>query len=400
MMRDQSGVPSLGIATVDPVEQAPDSQPAVENPPLKSGLARDGDHHEEWSREQDPLLTWVAEKPLNTRQRLGAPGLTRGLTRPQLWQLAGVIAVLTVVTEYLVWTHYAQRAQANPAAVTSNTGTATINSRPEGLIVVIDDEVRGRTPLKLTLPIGTHTLQIQAGETRSIPLTIDAGTSVSQYIDVGTTAAPPSSGRLVITSDPPGSSVRVDGSVAGNTPLTLPVLSVGEHRVIVGSGDAAIARTITILPGETASIVAAVSQPSMTAGWVSFTTPVEMQVFEDGSLLGTTRTDRLMLPTGTHQLELVNTLLEFRKTASVRIAAGKTATAVVTIPNGSVSVNALPWADVEIDGRAIGTTPLANISLPIGSHEVVWKHPQLGERRQTIVITAASPARVGMDFNR
>ena len=53
-----------------------------------------------------------------------------------------------------------------------------------------------------------------------------------------------------------------------------------------------------------------------------------------------------------------------------------------------------------IDGRPVGTTPLANLSLPIGSHEIVWKHPQLGERRQTVTVTASMPARIGVDFSR
>jgi serine/threonine-protein kinase len=99
-------------------------------------------------------------------------------------------------------------------------------------------------------------------------------------------------------------------------------------------------------------------------------------------------------------LDLVSTPLEFRTTASVQIAAGKIATAVVAVPNGSLSVNALPWAEVEIDGRPAGTTPLANLSLPIGSHEIVWKNPQLGERRRTVAVTAGAPARVGVDFSQ
>jgi serine/threonine-protein kinase len=65
-----------------------------------------------------------------------------------------------------------------------------------------------------------------------------------------------------------------------------------------------------------------------------------------------------------------------------------------------LSVNALPWAEVEIDGQPVGTTPLANLSLPIGSHEIVWKHPERGERRRTVAITASSPARIGVDFSQ
>jgi serine/threonine-protein kinase len=63
-------------------------------------------------------------------------------------------------------------------------------------------------------------------------------------------------------------------------------------------------------------------------------------------------------------------------------------------------VNALPWAEVSLDGRPLGITPLGNISVPIGSHEVVWRHPQLGERRRTVAVTASSAVRVGMDFSK
>jgi hypothetical protein len=53
-----------------------------------------------------------------------------------------------------------------------------------------------------------------------------------------------------------------------------------------------------------------------------------------------------------------------------------------------------------VDGRPIGTTPLANIAVPIGSREVLWRHPQHGERRQLITVTARTPIRIGTDFNR
>jgi len=79
---------------------------------------------------------------------------------------------------------------------------------------------------------------------------------------------------------------------------------------------------------------------------------------------------------------------------------GKTASATVRVPNGSVSINALPWANVWLDGQALGTTPLANVDVPLGSHEVLWRHPQFGERRQTIMVTARTPVRVVVDLSK
>ena len=109
---------------------------------------------------------------------------------------------------------------------------------------------------------------------------------------------------------------------------------------------------------------------------------------------------RLMLPAGAHNLVLENEALAFSTRLSVQVAPGQTATAAVTIPNGSLSLNALPWAEVLVDDRSIGTTPVANVAVPIGTHEVVFRHPQHGERRRTVVVKAGSPTRVGVDFTQ
>ena len=46
-----------------------------------------------------------------------------------------------------------------------------------------------------------------------------------------------------------------------------------------------------------------------------------------------------------------------------------------------MALNALPWAEVWIDGESIGETPIGKVSVPIGWHEIVFRHPELGEKR-------------------
>jgi eukaryotic-like serine/threonine-protein kinase len=94
----------------------------------------------------------------------------------------------------------------------------------------------------------------------------------------------------------------------------------------------------------------------------------------------------------------VSAAFQFRSTLALDVQAGKVAAATVTLPNGTLSVNALPWAEIWVDGRPSGTTPLANLPVPIGSHEIVLRHPQLGERRRTVTVTAQTPVRLGVDF--
>ena len=63
-------------------------------------------------------------------------------------------------------------------------------------------------------------------------------------------------------------------------------------------------------------------------------------------------------------------------------------------------MNARPWAEVLLDGATVGETPLANLLIAIGSHELVFRHPQFAERRQTIVVTAKGPNRIAADLTK
>jgi len=205
-------------------------------------------------------------------------------------------------------------------------------------------------------------------------------------------------GRLEITSEPAGARVSVDGTRRGVTSLVVP-LAPGAHTVVISDGNGSSTRTVNVAAGSVATLMAAMPAGAA-AGWVTMTSPVDLQVREGGSLLGITSADRLMLPAGHHELVLSSAPLGFQTTLPVDVQAGRTISVAVRIPNGSVSINALPWANVWLDGQSLGTTPLANMEVALGSHEVIWRHPQMGERRQTIIVTAKSPLRVVMDFSK
>ena len=75
---------------------------------------------------------------------------------------------------------------------------------------------------------------------------------------------------------------------------------------------------------------------------------------------------------------------------------GKVASLAVDLPKGVV--NATPWAEVWVDGQRVGETPIGNLSIPIGPHEVVFRHPQFGEKRHAISVTMSGPTRVSVDM--
>ena len=328
-----------------------------------------------------------------------APARPRALVRRL--PLAVIALCASVVAGWFIW----QTWTATPAVsapLSAATGTAEFNSNPEGSSVAIDGAARGVTPLRVALPAGTHSITFTNGSaSRTLPITITPGGTVSQYIELATAPVAPG-GRLEIGSEPSGALVSIDGVAKGRTPLMVADVTPGQYLVTVSAGGNAVNRTVDVTAGTTSTVVFSVapSASAGAAGWLSIQSPVDMDILEDGRVLGNTRMDRLMLPVGSHRLELANAGLEFTAARTVQIVAGKTANVAVALPTGRLSVNAVPWAEVWVDGTSLGTTPLGDVTVPIGAHELVFRHPQLGERRQTITVKAQTTARIGIDLRK
>jgi hypothetical protein len=136
------------------------------------------------------------------------------------------------------------------------------------------------------------------------------------------------------------------------------------------------------------------------SGGVRLRAPFGLKVLLGEKVLGDTADGPIVAPAGTHQLELINTVFGYTARRPVTFRAGEMATVDVTIPPGRLSVNAQPWAEFFVDGKSFGETPLANLSVPVGEHEVMFRHPELGERRQTIIVRADRPTRVSTSFDK
>jgi hypothetical protein len=354
----------------------------------------DEDFKTESPIEGDSLGSFKTEEPIDA----AAVAETR---RPNLRNGALIGGACAIVLAAVGFGLYALRpSRTAPSPVSASLGTAVFTSLPDGASIIVDGVARGTTPVKLSIAAGQHSVTIKSGElSRTLPLTVDAGAVVSQYVELAQTQ--PLGGRLEIGSDPPGAEVRIDGALRGISPLAIADMTAGPHRVTVSSGDTVVNRTVTVTRGMTATVVVSTGGTlTGSAGWLTVEAPFEMEVFEGQQLVGTTRSDRIMLPVGSHDLDLRNTTVEFAVRRTVKIVPGKTLNLSVTLPSGKLSVNAVPWAEVSIDGRAAGTTPLGNLTVPVGSHEVLWRHPQFGERRQTVTVKAQTPTRVGVDFSK
>ncbi len=319
-----------------------------------------------------PEIVWLPDRGHAAIDEFGAEGRSAGAARvaeavdvPSVdvpsaartaqgrrWFLAtaalaalGLLAVV-VVAVALLW---ASRVAPSVAPV----GTFVIETLPPGLEVQLDGEVVGTTPLTVTVQAGRRTLRLRHGERE----------------------------RLVTTLVAPGETVRQRFEFLPAPPQATPA---APSKIVAASAEAAARPRPT--------------PASALSGWVHVDVPVPLRIFEAGELVGTTDVDRLMLPVGEHALDLRSDELRFSTHETAVVRAGATTTIQVHLPTARVSINAKPWAEAWVDGQRVGDTPIGNVFKPIGRHEVLLRHPDLGERRVSVLVTLDRPARVSVDL--
>ena len=240
------------------------------------------------------------------------------------------------------------------------TGTLIVNTYPSGASVIIDGRRRGNSPLVVGLMPGEHSLEVVGeADRRSLPVFILAGAQVAQMIKL----TPPTA--------------ESEAPAAASEPVAPSVAPVAE-----------------------APVAAATPASAPEPGWLAVAAPAEVQVYEGERLLGTNRVSRIALTAGRHELRIVNESLGFKATRTVTVTPGKVSMVKLEWPKGALSINAMPWAEVAIDGERVGETPIGDLMLPIGPHDVVFRHPELGEQRHRVTISASAPARLSVDLRK
>jgi hypothetical protein len=287
-------------------------------------------------------------------------------------------------------------------APTVTDGTLIMTSNPAGAKLFVDGVEKGITPLTVQLKPGAHALELRGdGPPRLMPITMTAGAQISQYIEIPKVAA--NAGQLQVRTEPAGARVSVDGVLRGTSPVTVPDLTPGEHAVSLESASGSVKQVVAIEAGITASLMVPLSggtEGVPVSGWIAVTAPADVQVFENKRLIGTSQSDRLMVSAGRHELEIVNETLGYRTTRTLQVSPGKVTPIKIDFPKGTIALNAVPWAEVWVDGEKVGDTPIGNLSLTLGAHEIVFRHPELGEQRHAATVTLNSPARLSVDLRK
>ena len=383
--------PKSGAALRDTTEFDSDSQgPTVI--PIRASEDADPLGHflpEEESEASVPATGGDAESHVSRRLRASRKTLA----------VAGASAAVALLVGAPAWYVREHSKAPSPVKPTPAVGRVALNSRPEGATVFIDGRVRGVTPLELELAPGSHDVVFRtAGGERPLALAVESGARVIEDVDVPVAAE--TTAQIDITSDPVPARVTVDGRLVGQTPLKQD-MPAGRHVIVVSRGTATVTRAVDAVAGRTSSIFVSLAPGSpATTGTFAVESPVELRVIENGRLLGVSNAAPVAMSVGRHQIDLDNDALELHVTRTVTIDPGKSTNIDVPVPNGVIFINASPWADVFIDGRNVGVTPLGNVAVVVGTHDIVFRHPQFGDRHRSVVVGARTPIRVAADLTR
>jgi hypothetical protein len=140
--------------------------------------------------------------------------------------------------------------------------------------------------------------------------------------------------------------------------------------------------------------------PAVRTGGFRVSAPIELIVLEGERVIGSTVDGPIMTAAGRRELDFVNSAIGYRVRQAVEVRAGQIVSVAVSVPNGTLNINAQPWAAVTIDGNSVGETPIGNLSIVPGEHEIVFRHPQLGERREKTIVRSGVETRVSANFQK
>jgi hypothetical protein len=163
-------------------------------------------------------------------------------------------------------------------------------------------------------------------------------------------------------------------------------LTTSWFRVSAWASDPGTPR-VTGAPAPGAAPADAPGEPAPTpAGMLAITSPIPLDIYAGGRRLGASGARRLVLPAGTHALEVISERYGYRGVLSVTVAPASVTTRRVALPQALLQVDTTPGAEVWVDGRLRGVAPLAAFNVTIGTRGVRVRHPELGERRTGVEI--------------
>jgi serine/threonine protein kinase len=196
-------------------------------------------------------------------------------------------------------------------------------------------------------------------------------------------------GELDLTSKPEGATVTIDGESVGTTPW-LGELTEGEHRLRLSRpGYSPVEQRIAVSAGETLKQSLQLT-PRQRNVEVTISANPGTEIYVDGESAGKIPPNvNLTLSTGRHTIRyVIADYAEHQET--VDVLPNRENTFSHRFPLfGSVRIVATPYAQVHLDGKDMGFTPVNVERFPEGAHELTLSREGYETVQETITVRPA-----------
>jgi hypothetical protein len=223
------------------------------------------------------------------------------------------------------------------------------------------------------------------------------GREASQPSEATPPAAAPVAPRLgtLRVESTPGARVTLDGQDRGASPLTIADLRPGRHALVLRNESGTVRRSVMIRADEQT-----IAADQIISGFLTVFSRIRLDIYVAGQRIGTTEDGQLLVAAGRHTLTLVNERFNYKSTVVLEVQPGAATPHTVSLPNGTLRISTTPGAEVWIDGERLGTAPLGDLPVQIGTREVLVKSPALGERRQVVEVRHGESTDVTLPLER
>jgi hypothetical protein len=255
--------------------------------------------------------------------------------------------------------------------LTPNFGRLHIETDPTGAAVYINDEERGFTPFELSqVETGSYNLKLvksryhDAGEV----LEVAAGDTILRNIQLK-----PKFGRLVITSEPSGAALSLDGKAIGSTPVDVDTVLSGSHLLRLALEHYHdLDDLVLIKDGEV--FTQHYNLPGNFGLLTVLSDPPEAMVTMEGvqHLEAVTPFENMKVPPGSYQVKVEKDGYE-PQTATIMLALGteERLEPKLVRMTGILKVSSRPQgATILLNGENFGKTPAILKEVPTGAYEI------------------------------
>jgi len=184
--------------------------------------------------------------------------------------------------------------------------------------------------------------------------------------------APSSMGLAQPTSKPAATADPAEGPAEPGSRVAMGTVSADSPRPAFAQSEARVESAIVEGPAESdpEPSVAAASASGAAQSSLELKVDPPVEVAIDGRALGRSPVSLALAP-GKHQIEFTDPSLGINVSRSIRVPAGARTSQQLVIGKGVVQIEAPAGAAIYVDGKAVGTAPIGEVSVFEGKHKIL-----------------------------